>query len=100
MRDPKDTLNGVPPKYDYGDEVKVWPVFKRPVGTIQGVANPGQFPTKYIVQYTYDDGRVIVENFESGDLTLHRKYEAKYSAVCECGSTSSRHSHWCPKFNK
>jgi hypothetical protein len=100
MRDPRDSPFGVLPKFDIGDEVKVWPVFKRPIGTVQGVANPGQSPTKFTVQYTYEDGRVISEAFLASDLTLHRRFASKYAAVCECGSTSSGHSAWCPKFNR
>lgn len=98
MRDSGDKPYGVRPKFEIGDEVKVWPVYKRPIGTIQGVVNPGKFPIKFTVLYTYDDGRVIQETFESEDLTLHRRHEAKYSKICECGTTSSGHSSWCPKF--
>jgi hypothetical protein len=88
------------PKYEVGDEVRIWAVFKHPVGTVQSV-NKSQSPVKYLVQYTYHDGTVLVESFEPQDLTLHRKYGFRFLSLCECGGSSTNtHSHWCPRFGK
>lgn len=100
MKDPKDSPYGARPKYEIGDEVKVWPVYGRPSGTVRQVVDPTTFPIKYSVEYRYEDGRYFTEEFESTDLTLTKKYKQWGHSKCECGSTTLRHSSWCPEFKE
>jgi len=88
-------------KFKVGDKVKVWKVFKNPVGSVEKVTiDPEKKPIFYSVKYTYPDtGTEYTEEFESSDLTLHEKEAMLYQRKCECGGEASGgwHSHWCPK---
>lgn len=93
MRDPKVNQYGISVRYEIGDRVRVWPVFKRPVGTIEAVVDPNAYPIKYLVRYTYcEDNRIYVEEYSSQDLTLVDK---RYSTTCNCQSVSGTHAKWC-----
>lgn len=83
--------------YEIGDEVKIWVVFKNPVGTVRERANPGEYPAKYVVQYRYEDGSYFTETFDAEDLTLIKRHALSFKIGCECGSNGTGHSHWCPR---
>lgn len=92
-------------KFEVGDKVKIWRIFRNPVGTVEAVrVDPEKKPIFYLVKYIYPDhGTEYVEEFESSELTLHTRRSTMYSQVCECGSDkfkSPRHSTWCPKYRK
>lgn len=84
---------GSVPKYEVGDSVKVWAVFKGPIGTVERVIDES-FPIKYTVRYIYCDGRLFTETFEPHELTL---VERRHKFDCSCGSNSDMHSDWCNK---
>jgi hypothetical protein len=95
-RNPKGNEYGVKPKYDVGDKVKVWPIFKNPIGVIESIVDENAFPMKFMVKYVYPDtGTTYIEPFESQDLTL---IERRYVGFgCNCGTESGKHSNWCNK---
>ncbi len=71
MKDPKENSYGVRQEYEVGDTVKVWSIFKNPIGTIERIVEFDAFPIKYVVRYTYEDtGIIYTEKFDSTDLTL------------------------------
>lgn len=94
MRNPKGNEYGVKPKYDAGDRVKIWLIYKNPIGIVEAVADENSFPMKFRVRYNYPEtGTEFVEDFEAQDLTL---IERKYTwAACNCGTESGKHSRWC-----
>lgn len=92
-------------KYEIGDEVRVWPIFKNPVGKVEGIQIPEHSKTvKYQVKYAYPDtGTEYSEIFESNDLTLFKKHNNAYATHCECGAEtlgSKEHTPICPKYFK
>lgn len=92
MSSPKQNEYGSTILYEVGDRVRVWQVFKRPVGTIVGIVDSESFIVKYAVQYQYVDGATYTEEFESNHLTL---FERKWSFHCNCETVSGRHTSWC-----
>ena len=97
MRNQKPNEYGQTPLYEVGDTVKVWPIFKNPVGTVERVVDENAFPIKYVVRYRYHDGDVYVEEFAADDLTLVERIDKHY---CNCKTTSDRHSAWCNRYNE
>ena len=83
---------GLVPKYDVDDRVRVWPVFKRPVGTVTAIVDPNAAPIMYMVRYLYTDGRVFEEPYEGSDLTL---VERSSAGKCNCSTVTWDHKAWC-----
>src|SRR6185436_2085409 len=83
---------GVSPLYKIGDRVRIWPIFKNPIGRIESVVDWNSFPIKYSVRYEYPGEGFFTETFESGDLTL---VERAYDFYCNCETVSGRHTDWC-----
>lgn len=94
---PKGNEYGKLPLYEPGDTVKVWPIYKNPIGTIKRIVSPDTFPIKYLVEYQYHEGGWYTEEFEEGDLTLQEK---KHSWDCNCKTGSERHATWCNRYNR
>lgn len=94
MKNPSKDDFGVVFKYDVGDKVRVWRVYKSPVGTIDSIVDENAHPIVYVVRYIYEDNRLeYVEKFESQDLTL---VERKYGSYrCNCKTGSGNHASWC-----
>lgn len=90
---PKAVPSDEKPKYEVGDKVRIWTVFKRPSGRVLDVKEV-KGVTIFTVSYDYHDGRYYSEDFEGGDLTLVEKQSKKN---CNCGSNSQKHSSWCNK---
>lgn len=88
---------GFKPKYHFGDRVRIWVVYKRPVGTVTAVVDPNTFPIKYMVRYTYEDGREFHEEFEADQLTL---FDKRFDTDCNCNARdnrATRHDRWCSR---
>ena len=85
---------GEVPKYEVDDRVRVWPIFKRPVGTVTAVFHE-KVPISYLVRYRYEDGRVFEEEFVGVDLTLFEKY---MFAKCNCHTHTWEHQTWCSAY--
>jgi hypothetical protein len=83
--------------YEVGDRVRIWTIFKQPVGSIQKITEEGSLK-KYEVYYVYHDGRYFTDVFDFVDLTLvDRLYNWDR---CTCGSNSEKHSDYCYKKTK
>lgn len=83
--------------FEPGDSVRIWKVYKRPVGTIERVSKPDDFPIKYLVRYRYFDGTMYEEEFESIELTLVERFR---NFGCNCESVTDRHADWCNRTSK
>lgn len=87
-------------KYGIGDRVRIWAIFKYPVGTVQNIVDVDSVPIKYVVKYTYEDtGIQYIEEFESPDLTLVKKSDL-LNIRCSCGVDEvghQIHEDWCQK---
>lgn len=95
MRDRKEKRE-YDPRYSIGDKVRIWKVFKNPVGKIRAV-DAESTPIKYLVSYEYHEGGWYEEIFEENDLTLHSKLDDWY---CNCKSVTGIHLRWCNKYQK
>lgn len=98
MSNSKGNDYGQKPHYDLGDKVRVWPIFKNPIGTIEAVVDPESFPIKYLVRYDYFEGGTYTEKFDECDLTLYEKRLGAYT--CNCRTGSEHHTTWCNQHNK
>lgn len=96
MQDPKSNEYGMVPKYEVGDEVKIWLIYKNPTGVVESIVDPNAFPIKYVVRYRYFTGDVYVEAFNQDDLTLVKR---KFNFYCSCQTVTDKHATWCNKYN-
>lgn len=96
MTNPKGNEYGQLPLYDVGDTVKVWPIYKNPIGTIKQIISADTFPIKYLVEYQYFKGGWYTETFDEGDLTL---CERRSQWGCNCKTNSDVHATWCNRYN-
>lgn len=87
---------GAAPKYQVGDRVRLWMVYKNPVGTVTSIVDVNAFPISYNVNYIYEDGREFTEPHESQNLTL---VERSSKFFCNCHSNTDFHSTWCNRYN-
>ena len=88
---PDHSFIGEKPFYHIGDTVRIWRVYKNPIGRVQYISEKdGQFI--YRVSYEYHDGRYFAEDFESTDLALVERASKDH---CNCGSNSKKHQVWC-----
>ncbi len=92
MRNPKGNEYGLRPIYDVGDTVRIWPIYKNPIGTVEAIVDVDSFPIKYRVSYRYFEGGSYSEIFEECDLTL---MERRWSYGCNCKTHSEMHAMWC-----
>lgn len=82
-------------RYEVGDKVKIWTVFKHPFGRVLDVIVDDQGHVKeYTVSYEYHDGTYHSDEFKGTDLTLAERTSKK---DCNCGSNSRKHLTWCNK---
>ena len=85
---------GQTPQYEEGDKVRVWPIFKNPIGTIKEVVDADSFPIKYLVHYQYFKGGTYTEVFDECDLTLFERGQWNHSK-CNCQTITDNHATWC-----
>ena len=88
---------GRAPLYNIGDRVRVWPVHKNPVGSIESITDPESFPIKYQVKYQYDGGDVYTEEYGEDDLTLVERWQ---TWDCNCLTESGYHAIWCSRHTR
>lgn len=96
MSNPKGNEYGQKPQYTVGDRVRIWPIHRNPIGTIEKIVDAESFPIKYLIRYEYFAGGWYTEQFDEGDLTL---YERIYTYNCNCQTGSERHATWCNRYN-
>lgn len=87
-------------KYDIGDRVRIWAVYKHPIGTVMNVIEGEGCPTLYEINYLYEDGREFTEVFEKWQLGLYERSSKGFNH-CNCGlaftNSGGKHSSWCRK---
>lgn len=83
------------PKYEVGDEVRIWTVFGRPTGRIESIVDRDAETIKFLVRYTYHTGDIFYEEFSGDFLTL---VERRSDYYCNCATASSEHSTWCNRY--